>query len=960
MGIADVTNTLNTHKTIPADKKANILNNGGSGSGKYYFPDNELSTNLFDQIASNYNRSGFKFFLIEVKTLYFNMFLDFDFSGKMEGEITMNFIQRLHDIVHEVFAEYFPVNDWNWARCPASGYEYKGIVISKNKLNPNLHFNFPHVQLDIHLAKKVVYKMMEKLYFMIEGDWHSFVDVGMYKCEEKTGLRILGCPKYKNGQRLDEGYRLLKLRNVLIGEEEFEEEDDEDGEGGEVEVMRRVTEDDYIDQITVEHLELCSIRNASCTKVTPHRPIENTMVMATVKQTDHNALTRIQNSITHRHMFAKQINHNTFIFRNIGTRKCMVGPDFPIHSSNNFFVKKQANGEYRYYCLSDRCQGRYRVLFKDTVEEDFDPKKLREISKAYEEYETSSDMNLELLNYLNLFFAYVEDLDTFVQLSREGYVLYKSLASRLQYNIATVHSKSGAISAKSLFCSSVYRKEYKKLIFLPYLIKAEGEEEKKDVEVEEESEEEEEMGENIEDSDDDDDEEDEEDDSDGSSVGTARIKKRCRIVESSSEEEEDSEDEMDISDDDDDDDDEEESEDGEEVVEQPQEELPTHLKPLRSNPRHLNMFNGFLHTYDPDFEVDYGKIQPICEHLYHVWCKGNEELYDYLMGLFACIIRFPASHPAIAVVVHSEQGAGKGCITTFLRDHVIGPKWASSCSEMEQLTGKFTAILLNKLMITCDEINNFGGGYKKNNRLKNLISEKTQSVEKKNHDPFDVDVYCRFMFLSNNKRVVKVEPGCRRYFCLHAVNDKQNKRRYFKHLHKYLTSKDAGVHFFHYLANWNKKWDHFKIPMTRYRQELMRKEIPTGPLFLFDQLIDGKLEEQVVSSSTLFNIYENTWCAANLDVNEGGRTFKKMKKKDFEENIIAVFKFHSLLNSNDDHDYDIWYEMENDHSGFTTAQNCIFNIPAEQHAMMIERFRTTFGFWEPIDTVETERGVEED
>ena len=375
---------------------------------------------------------------------------------------------------------------------------------------------------------------------------------------------------------------------------------------------------------------------------------------------------------------------------------------------------------------------------------------------------------------------------------------------------------------------------------------------------------------------------------------------------------------------------------------------PKHLQPVRCNPRHLNMFTGFLHEYDGDFEIDPEKIKPICNHLFNVWCNGNEELYDFLIGFYACIIRFPASHPAIAVVVHSEQGAGKGCITTFLREHVIGSKWASSCSEMEQLTGKFTAILLNKLYINCDEINNFGGGYKKNNRLKNLISEKTQSVEKKNYDPFDVDVYCRFTFLSNNKRVVKVESGCRRYFCLHAKNKERNKPRYFKHLHKFLGSKDVGKHFFHYLANWNQPWNHFKIPMTCYRQELMRKEIPSGPLFLFDQLVENKIAEHVISLNDLYNIYENEWCPIHLEINLE-KTFKKMKKIEFHEFIVGVFKFHSVLNPNDDHDHDIWFETEMDFSGSSATQTYSYNMPSEQHDAMIERFRVTYGFFVPID-----------
>ena len=111
---------------------------------------------------------------------------------------------------------------------------------------------------------------------------------------------------------------------------------------------------------------------------------------------------------------------------------------------------------------------------------------------------------------------------------------------------------------------------------------------------------------------------------------------------------------------------------------------------------------------------------------------------------------------------------------------------------------------------------------------------------------------------------------------------------------------------------------------------------------------NGQIQDQVIHANELFNNYENHWCPVHLD-HENGKTYGKMKKKEFEENIISVFKFHSLLNPNDDHDYDIWFEMETDFSGATVVQNCIFNIPDEHHAMMIERFRAAFGFWEPVD-----------
>ena len=129
----------------------------------------------------------------------------------------------------------------------------------------------------------------------------------------------------------------------------------------------------------------------------------------------------------------------------------------------------------------------------------------------------------------------------------------------------------------------------------------------------------------------------------------------------------------------------------------------------------------------------------------------------------------------------------------------------------------------------------------------------------------------------------------------------------------------------------------------------MKKEIPTGPLFLFDQLLEGKIEEQPsMSLNELYNIYENEWCTNNLDC-EGGKMYKKMKKREFHENIVSVFKFHSVLDATTPHDYDIWFETEMDHSGMNPVQTFQYFMATNHHQEMIARFRTTFGFLIPVD-----------
>ena len=51
--------------------------------------------------------------------------------------------------------------------------------------------------------------------------------------------------------------------------------------------------------------------------------------------------------------------------------------------------------------------------------------------------------------------------------------------------------------------------------------------------------------------------------------------------------------------------------------------------------------------------------------------------------------------------------------------------------DIDRLLGRFNSIIQNKLLTICDEISNYGGAYKSNDKLKNLITQSEQLIEKK-------------------------------------------------------------------------------------------------------------------------------------------------------------------------------------------------------------------------------------
>ena len=198
-----------------------------------------------------------------------------------------------------------------------------------------------------------------------------------------------------------------------------------------------------------------------------------------------------------------------------------------------------------------------------------------------------------------------------------------------------------------------------------------------------------------------------------------------------------------------------------------------------------NIFKGFVHKYDPNFEIDMDKVNPILD-LIDILVDHDKECSDYLIKYFAHMIQKPAMKLPVGVVfVSLLQGAGKNSLIDFIGKMVLGDSFYHYTCNWEEFIAKFNPYMETCLFECMDELSSSGGAFKEFNRLKSILSQVTRKIEPKGKDPFFVDDYTRHVFCSNNASyIVKVEVGDRRWFVINADNTLANDSNYFDKFYK--------------------------------------------------------------------------------------------------------------------------------------------------------------------------------
>ena len=176
----------------------------------------------------------------------------------------------------------------------------------------------------------------------------------------------------------------------------------------------------------------------------------------------------------------------------------------------------------------------------------------------------------------------------------------------------------------------------------------------------------------------------------------------------------------------------------------------------------FNLWRGFAITPKAGTSKLYWKL------VHEVICGGDDEVYAYVRKYFAHLVQRPQELPGISIALRSGQGTGKNTFMKPFRE-ILGRAHYIEITSTQQLIGNFNVHLGNKLLVFANEAM-WGGDKKAEGRLKAMVTDTEEGIERKFFDLTTETNYKRIVFASNADWIVPVDLDDRRFLIL-EVND---------------------------------------------------------------------------------------------------------------------------------------------------------------------------------------------
>jgi hypothetical protein len=318
-------------------------------------------------------------------------------------------------------------------------------------------------------------------------------------------------------------------------------------------------------------------------------------------------------------------------------------------------------------------------------------------------------------------------------------------------------------------------------------------------------------------------------------------------------------------------------------------------------PGELNLWRGFQ-AKQVD-EVDMQKIQLFLNHILEVWANDNEDHYDYIISWLAHIVKTPYKKTMIALLIHSDQGAGKTIITDFLFKFLFGRINSAITVGLDKLVQRFNSYGQAKIFVNINEMSSCSDTYSNVfDKMKALITDDFQTVENKGIDPFTIDNNCNYLLCTNHDYSVKIEQSDRRYAVFSCSNKYCNNREYFNNLINSL-DQDCADHLFTYLLNYNITRNIRDIPDTEIRKSMKSRSLNSVEYYIEclldpnnDELRQGggdtfkfdKKQRRYITNRNLFHNYICFCEMEHISKKLNYQTFIKIVNRKIKQNFKKI------------------------------------------------------------------------
>ena len=199
-----------------------------------------------------------------------------------------------------------------------------------------------------------------------------------------------------------------------------------------------------------------------------------------------------------------------------------------------------------------------------------------------------------------------------------------------------------------------------------------------------------------------------------------------------------------------------------------------HMVPGRDVDGYYNTWKGWRH------EPDESKACALfLSHIFEIVCNGEDELYQWVLDWMADAVQDPENPKGCCLVLRGEEGTGKGTFAEIFGKLFI-PHY-THITDQEHLMGKFNARIAHSLLVFADEVT-YGGNRRAANKLKGMVTERFQTVERKGIELTTEMSYARYIIASNEEWVIPAGPQSRRWCVLDVSGDRRGEFNYFKQI----------------------------------------------------------------------------------------------------------------------------------------------------------------------------------
>jgi hypothetical protein len=211
-----------------------------------------------------------------------------------------------------------------------------------------------------------------------------------------------------------------------------------------------------------------------------------------------------------------------------------------------------------------------------------------------------------------------------------------------------------------------------------------------------------------------------------------------------------------------------------------------------------NLWRGF--AYEPADTSEHPSLTMFLEHARDNVCKGDKELFRWLLGYFAHLIQRPWEKPLVALVFRGAKGVGKNALIERI-GALLGGHFLLTSSR-RYLIGNFNGHLENCLLFALDEA--FWSGDKQaEGTLKDMITGRYHVVEHKGKEPYTVENKTRVVIIGNEEWLVPASHDERRFAVFDVGDGRKQDRDYFHAMRVGMESTGGYAVLLRYLLNFD-------------------------------------------------------------------------------------------------------------------------------------------------------------